>query len=165
MASLTVGIRIADTTEIHLTDTMLDERVYRLLYLIVVDLPETCEIIHDTIRYHTQGDTLPHFFLLHHQTVHCIVQCRVTAHDDNGFIAIVYHHLHQAFHTLGGLTLHKVVGDATCIQLLLDLLPALTFVGNTSLRAINNAPFCHFYSHSSFILSIFSSIGSVASIQ
>ena len=144
---------------------MFDEEVDRLLDLIAVDLPEMREVIHDTIGDHTQRDALPDFLLLHHQTVHRIVQCRVTTYDDNGLIAIIDHHLRQTFHTVSGLALHEVVGDAPFIQHLLDFLPALAFVGDTSLRAINDAPFCRFYCHSSFILSIFSSIGSVASIQ
>ena len=147
MALLTLSIRITDTAEIHLTDTTCYQPIDGLFDIVLIELPETGKVIHHAIGDDTQRDALPHLLLLHHQTVCRIVECRVTAHDDDSLVTIGDHHLHQSFHTVGGLTLHEVIVHLALVENLLDLLPALALVTDACFGAIQDTPLCRFYCH------------------
>ena len=136
VALVAIGIEIADTAKIDLTDAPLDEPVYRLLDIVFVKLPETGEVVHDAIGDHAQGDAVSDGLLLHHQAVHRIVQSRVAAHDDDRLVAIADHHLHEPLDAVRRLTLHEIVIQATGIKHLLDLFPALALVGDACFRTI-----------------------------
>lgn len=51
-----------------------------------------------------------------HQAVDGIVERTVSSNDDDGLVAVVDKHLHQARHTSAGLALDEVVGDAFILQ-------------------------------------------------
>ena len=110
MTLLVLGIGIADAAKIHLTQTMLQQPVYRLLNLILIKIPEPRKIVHDTIGNHTQGNLVAHTLLLHHQAVDGIVEGGVTTYHDEGLIAIGNHHLGESLYTIGRLTLHHIIG-------------------------------------------------------
>ena len=88
MALLALGIGIADAAQVDLADTPLDEPVDGLSDVILVKVPEPCKVVHHAIGYHTQRNLVTNLLLLHHQTVHSIIQCRVATYDDDGLVAI-----------------------------------------------------------------------------
>lgn len=136
VALVAIGIEIADTAKVHLADTTLHKPVDRLLDIVVIELPEAGEVVHDTIGDHAQGDAVSDGLLLHHQAVHRIVQGRVAAHDDDRLVAVADHHLHEPLDAVRRLTLHEIVIQATGIKHLLDLFPALALVGDACFRTI-----------------------------
>ena len=136
VALVTIGIEIADTAKVHLADTTLNKPVDRLLDIVVIELPEAGEVIHDAVGDHSQGDAVSDGLLLHHQAVHRIVQSRVAAHDDDRLVAVADHHLHEPLDAVRRLTLHEIVIQTTGIEHLLDLFPALALVGDACFRTI-----------------------------
>ena len=166
MTLLAIGVRIADAAQVHRADAMLHQPVDGLFGLVLIEVPEACEVVHHAVGNHAEGNLLADGLFLHHQTVHGIVQCRVATHDDDGLVAIGDHHLDETFHTVGCLTLYHIVLHPALVENLFYLLPTLAGAAYYSRSGtIQDAPPCRLYCHNVFILSIFSSIGRVASIQ
>ena len=162
---LPLGICITNTAKVDLSDAMTNQRIDGFFYLTLINIPKTGKVVHQTVRNNAESDTVADFFLFHHETIDSIVEGRVATYYDNGFITIRYHHPHQALHTVCRLALNKVISHLALIKHLLNLLPTLALVGDTCLGTVKNAPLRSLYCHNCFIFSIFSSIGSIASIQ
>ena len=147
MTVLALRVLITDTTQVNRPYPTLLKPFDGLFDPVFLETPETGEVVHDAIGYHAQCDTVAHSLLLCHQTVDGIVERRVATNDNDGLIAVADQHPHETFHTISRLALHKVILHLVLIKHLLDLLPTLTFVGDSCFRAIQDSPSCCFYCH------------------
>ena len=95
--------------QIHLAHTVFDEPVNGLLNLTFLEVPVTRKVVQHAIGNHPQRDGLTLLTLHFHQTVHRIVEGRVTPHDDDGLVAVIDEHTREALHAVSGFALHKVI--------------------------------------------------------
>ena len=157
MTTFPFTVSIANTSQIDLPHPVFDQPVDSLFLLSYLDFPVTGKIVHHAVRYYSQGNLIAHLLRNLHQTVYRIVQCRVTAHDDNGLVTIIDHHVHQTFHTIGILALHLIEHHPFLVQDLLDPLPPFLWTEDVTFRTVENSPtaVCLVIRHISLLFGLF----------
>ena len=140
-AGLAMPVLVAYAAHVDFPHATLLEPSHALLYLSFLEIPEVGEVIHHAVGDNAQGYLIARLPLGLHQAVDGIVEGTVSSNDDDGLVAVVDKHLHQARHTPAGLALDEVVGDALILQHPLHARPAV--VGRSEqagLWAIKDAP-------------------------
>ncbi len=152
-------------SQVYLAASVGCQPAYGLGIVRVGKSPVAGKIVQAAVGYYTQHHLLADATFFMHEAVDGIVQGRVSANDDDGFVAIADQHGSKTFYAVAVLTLHHVVVDAVCIKLPLQAFPPFTLALDSFFGAIENAPSRLFYCHIFNILLIFLSMVSVASIQ
>ena len=137
---LAMLVCITYATEVYFTDTALFEPFNSLVVVALCKTPEMSKVVHQSVGYDAKRNTLTHLAVCLHKTINSIVESRVATHNDNSFIAIVYHHLNKTIHTGRTFALHKVVFNIIGLKTLLYLLPTMLRTEHFMLRAVEYAP-------------------------
>ncbi|CDA53936.1 unknown [Prevotella sp. CAG:604] len=104
------------------------------------------KVIHQSIRNNTQRNLVSYGSIYLHQTIYCIIQCRISTHNNDCLIAIIDKHLNQTLYTFLILALHEIIVHMKLAQNFLYPSPARTAPPSSS-RTIEQSPFIFIYSH------------------
>ena len=137
-------IRITDTSKVYLPDSSCFKRCHRFFNIAVAESPEMGEIIHQSIRNHTQRHLFTLLSIHLHQAIDGIIERRISAHNNYCLIAIVDKHLNQSLYAFLIFTLHKVIIYILCLEYLFYFFPAL-IASPAASRAVKQSPFILVY--------------------
>ena len=104
------------------------------------------KVVHNTIRNYAQYDAVAHFFLLLHQTIDGVVECRIATEDNDGTVSVAYHHTDKTVYTCRTFALNHIESDVVYFKATLYTFPTLLWTAQQSaFRAIKYAPFLFVY--------------------